>query len=70
MGGKYNPLTQICNQMIVPCYQLVHMVITGDATNHFGVNTFRPISIEYNIILSRILQNSQIYTNWDDNRLT
>jgi hypothetical protein len=39
MCGKYNPMTQICNQMIVPCYQPVHIVIVDDATNCFDVNT-------------------------------
>jgi hypothetical protein len=45
------------------------MVIGDDATYHVEVNTLRTVSKEYNIIPSRILQNSQILTNWDDNRL-
>jgi hypothetical protein len=45
------------------------MVIGDDATNYFEVNTLRAVSIEYNRIPSRIVQNSQMSTNWDDNRL-
>jgi hypothetical protein len=49
MGGKYKPLAQKCNQMIVPWNQLVRMVIVDDATNNFYVNTLRTaVLIEYN----------------------
>jgi hypothetical protein len=47
--------------MIVPCNLHVRMVIVDDATNNFYVNTHRIVSIEYNLIPSRILQYSQIY---------
>jgi vacuolar-type H+-ATPase subunit B/Vma2 len=46
------------------------MVIADDANNNCDALTLRTISIEYNIIPSRIHQYSHIYTNWDDNRLT
>jgi hypothetical protein len=62
-------MTGICNQMIVPCNILVHMVIVDDDTNNFDVNTLRTVSIEYNRIPSRMIKKSQIYTNWDANRL-
>jgi hypothetical protein len=45
------------------------MVIADDATDNFDASTLRTVSIEYNRIPSRIYQYSQIYTNWDDNRL-
>jgi hypothetical protein len=36
MGGKHNPLTHICNQMIIaPRIQLVCIVIGDDGTDHF-----------------------------------
>jgi hypothetical protein len=63
MGGKHNTMTQICNLMIVPCYHLLCMVIAEDATNHFDDFTLRIVSMEYNRILSRIYQYSQISTN-------
>jgi hypothetical protein len=44
------------------------MVIADDATNHLDGNTLITVSIEYNSIPSRIVQYSQIYTNWDDKR--
>jgi hypothetical protein len=41
--------------MIVPCNQLVCMVIVDDTTNNFDASTLRTVSIiEHNIILSRI----------------
>jgi hypothetical protein len=71
MDGKYKTMTQICNLMIVPCNQLLHMVIVNGATNSFDAFQLRTdVSMEYKRILSRIYQQySQIYTNWDDNRL-
>jgi hypothetical protein len=36
-----NTLTQIGNQMIVPCSLLDQMVVSDDATNNFYVNTLR-----------------------------
>jgi hypothetical protein len=45
MGGKQNTLTKICNQIIVPCNQLVHMVIVDDATYNFKDSTLRIVSI-------------------------
>jgi hypothetical protein len=70
MGGTYNTKTRPCNLIIVPCSQLLCMVIV-DATNNFDDLKLRTISMEeYNILLSRIYQQySPIYTNWDDNRL-
>ena len=69
MGGKYNSLTRICNLLIVPCNQLVRMVIMDDANNNFDSNTLITASMEYNRITTRIYQYSQISTSWDDNRL-
>jgi hypothetical protein len=61
---EYSTMTQICNLMIVPCNQLVCMVIADDASDTFDDFTLRTVSMEYNIILSRIYQQySQIYTN-------
>jgi hypothetical protein len=54
--------------MIVPCNQLVCLVIVDDVTNHFDVNTLRNVPIEYNSILSKILQYSKVFTNSDVNR--
>jgi hypothetical protein len=45
------------------------MVIADDATNNFEDSTLRTVFSEFNRIPSRIYQYSQIYTNWDDNRL-
>jgi hypothetical protein len=46
------------------------MVMVDDATpNKFDASPIRTVSIELNIIPSRIHQYSQIYTNWDDNWL-
>jgi hypothetical protein len=45
------------------------MVIADDATNNFDAFALRTVSIEYNRIPSRIHQYSQIYPNWDANRL-
>jgi hypothetical protein len=69
MGGKLNTLTQICTQMIVSCNQLVCMLMVDDATNILEASTLKTFSSEHNIIPSRIHQYSQIYKNWDDNRL-
>jgi hypothetical protein len=44
--------------MIVPCSQLVSMVIANDDTNHFDAFQFRTVSIEYN----RILENTPIFS--------
>jgi hypothetical protein len=43
MGGKYNT-------MIVPCKQLLRMVIVDDVSNKFDDLTLRTVYIEYNII--------------------
>jgi hypothetical protein len=45
MGEKYNPMTQRCNQMIVPCYQLVCLVIVDGTTHNFEASTVRTVSI-------------------------
>jgi hypothetical protein len=45
------------------------MVIADDANNNVDAPTLRTVSIEYIRIPSRIHKYSQIYTNWDDNRL-
>jgi hypothetical protein len=45
------------------------MVIEDDASNNFDDLILRTVSMENNIIISRIYQYSQISTNWDDNRL-
>jgi hypothetical protein len=45
------------------------MVIADDAINHFDENTLRVVSIEYDRMSSKIHQYSQIYTEWNDNRL-
>jgi hypothetical protein len=64
MGGKYNTMTRICNlMMIVPCNQLLRMVIVEDASNNVDDFMIRTVSMEYNRILSRIYQYSQISTN-------
>jgi hypothetical protein len=55
--------------MIVPCNQLLCMVIADDVSNYFDAFKLRTVSMEYTRIPSRIYQYSQIYTNWDDNRL-
>jgi hypothetical protein len=56
--------------MIVPCNQLVYMVIVDDVINPLDVDTLKTVSIEYNRIEyppeSRIHQNPQTYTDWDD----
>jgi uncharacterized membrane protein len=59
MSGKYNTMTQMCNLMIVPCNQLLHMVMADDASYDFDALTIRALSSEYNIIL----QNTQIFSN-------
>jgi hypothetical protein len=69
MGGKSNTMTQIYNLMIVLCNQLVCMVIVNDASINFDSNKIINASMEYNSILSRIYQYSQISTNWDDKGL-
>jgi hypothetical protein len=57
--------------MIVHCNLLVHMAIVDDATNNVAASALRTVSIEYNIIPTRIHQRySQMYTNWDSNRLS
>jgi hypothetical protein len=61
MGGKLYSLTHICNLMIVTCNQLFHMMLREDATNNFEVNTLRTVSIEYNIIPSRIQKFSNLH---------
>jgi hypothetical protein len=43
--GKYNTMTQICNLMIVPCNQLVSMVIADDVSNNFDEFTLRTVSV-------------------------
>jgi hypothetical protein len=63
MGEKYNTMTRICNLMVVHCNQIVRMVIVEDATNHFYDFTLGTVSMEYNRIVSRIYQYSQISTN-------
>jgi hypothetical protein len=66
---KHNVIAGICNQMTVPCYQLVCMVIVDDVTYHFIINTLITFFIEYIGIPSYILHKSHIYTNQDDNGL-
>jgi hypothetical protein len=56
--------------MIVHCNPLVGMVIADDATYNFDASILRTVSIEYNIIPSRIHEYSQMYRKWDDNRLS
>jgi hypothetical protein len=48
------------------------MEIAADVTTNFDDFTLRAVSIlEYNgIPYYRILQYAQMYTNWDDNRLS
>jgi hypothetical protein len=50
MGGKYNTLTQICNLLIVPCNQLLRMVIADDTSNNVDDFSLRTVPMEYNII--------------------
>jgi hypothetical protein len=69
MEGKESTLTRIYSLMIVPCNQPIHMVSVDDSTNNFDASTLRTMS-EYNIIQSRLLEYSQMDTNWDDNRLS
>jgi hypothetical protein len=45
------------------------MIFGDDDTNNSDAFKLRTVSIEYNRILYRMHQYSQIYTNWDDNRL-
>jgi hypothetical protein len=64
MGGKYNTMTSIGNLMIVPFHKLLRMVIVDDVSNNLDGFTLRTVSVEYNIILSRIYQQySRISTN-------
>jgi hypothetical protein len=68
-------MSPVCNIMIVPCNQLVGMVIVDDATNNYEAFTLQSLSSEYNRILrtteySILHEYSQMYTNWDDNRLS
>jgi hypothetical protein len=44
IGGIKNTLIQICNQILVPCSPLVHMVIVDDATTNCDASTLRTIS--------------------------
>ena len=69
MGGKYISLTRICNLLIVPCNQLVRMVIVDDVNNNFDSITLITASMEYNRITPRMYQYSKISTSWDDYRL-
>jgi hypothetical protein len=45
MGCTLNTLTSICNLMIVPCNQLVGMVIEDDATHNDDASTLGTVSI-------------------------
>jgi hypothetical protein len=66
IGGKYNTTNNdpYSTLMIVPCNQLVCMVVGDDASKNFDDFTLRTVSMEYNGIVNRIYQQyTQIFTN-------
>jgi hypothetical protein len=44
-------MSPVCHSMIVPCNQLVRVVIVDAATNNYEAFTLPTLSLEYNIIL-------------------
>jgi hypothetical protein len=58
-------MSPTCNQMLVPCNQLVNMVIVEVGSNKYEASTLRTVSSENNIIVLI----TPIFTNLHINRM-
>jgi hypothetical protein len=62
-------MAQICDKMLVPCNQLVHMAIAEDDYTILKPLLLVLLSLQSITEYSKIHQYSQTSTNWDDDQI-